>query len=349
MRTYRVTQEFIAQQLNISRNSVSKVFNNQPGVSEQTREIVMMKAAELNYQFRLSDIENQDNREIKKVKDVAFVCQSDSLTGSFWTPIVKNTELILSRKNVNLRLVIIQKNDETTGSIPNSLISPPPSGIIMVGLFTDDYYRKVIELGYPLVALDISPDIAMNEMVCDVVLMEDYSSTYELTQRLIQNGHKNIVFAGDKSSCWSFYRRWQGYRQAMLDSGLEIPIKAQFDCAAENRHFNPEGFYEKLKVLPDKPTAFVCANDIIAKAVDSLSGPPYNLFNSISIAGFDNKEDLNITAADFSTVDVHLKDIGKTLGEQIIWRMNNPHRKYRFIEVESTPIHRNRQDLFPYR
>ncbi len=335
----KITQDFIAKQLNISRNTVSKVFNNKPGISEKTRKTVLEKAAEFNYQPNIAFTEDSEFELPNNAsKDIAFVCSSDSFVGAYWTPIVKRAEFILRQNNYNFRLVIIRNSDEISSVIPSALLSSPPAGIIMAGYFSCDYYKRIIELGFPTVSLDISPDIAKEGKICDVVLMDDINASYYITRKLIERGHTKISFAGDKLSCWTFYRRWLGFKQAMDESGLEIVQDIQFDFSDDNRHFTAESFYNKLKNTPDKPTAFMCANDKIALAVDRLCSPPYSIYNTIDIGGFDNCADFPVTSPNFMTVEVHPRELGKTLAEQIIWRINNPDRKYRFIEVDSTPI-----------
>ena len=45
----KITMQDIADALDISRVTVSKVFNNQSGVSDSLRELVLEKARELGY------------------------------------------------------------------------------------------------------------------------------------------------------------------------------------------------------------------------------------------------------------------------------------------------------------
>lgn len=335
----KITQEYIAEQLNISRNTVSKALNNLPGITQKTRDAVIAKAIELNYRNGLfkKDISEEQTTEAEK-KEIAFICHSDSFVGSFWLPIIQHLELVLREKSTNLRLVIVRPDEEQKMELPASLTSPPPDGIIMAGLFKNEYYRKVAKLGYPTVTLDTAPDIVEDRLICDVVLMNNFYTVYNITKHIINQGHTHIVFAGDKLSCLSFYQRWEGYQRAMLDSNLEIPSETQFDFPSDCRHYLTENFYDKLKDIKDKPTAFVCANDNIAKAVDMLKYPPYKLYDTITISGFDNTTEIIINIPDASTVEVFPDDIGRTLGEQILWRINNQNRKYRIIQIDSKPI-----------
>lgn len=47
----KVTIQDIADALNLSRMTVSKVLNNSPNVSAETRALVLKKAQEMNYKY----------------------------------------------------------------------------------------------------------------------------------------------------------------------------------------------------------------------------------------------------------------------------------------------------------
>jgi len=338
MQKQRITQDYIAKKLNVSRNTVSKVFNNQSGVSEETRKKVLSIANQLNYKTNIMDLDNSIANN-SAFFDIAFVCHSDSLTNTFWTHIVKSTESVLNEKNANFRLVIIRNYDEEDLIIPNSLKLNPPNGIVMIGRFKSEYYELMFGLGLPIVTLDISKDIAISENKTDIVMMDDFNATYTLTDQIIKEGHTNIVFVGDKSWCYSFYGRWCGYCAAMLDNNLAIPNSINISPIRDDQIAEfTEKITEEIKTFANKPTAFVCANDIFAATIDALQYPPYNLFDTIRLSGFDNYKGLNITSPNFSTVDPNLKEIGKILAEQIIYRINNPKRKFRIIHVNSELI-----------
>ena len=339
MKKQRITQDYIAKQLNVSRNTVSKVFNNQPGVSEETRKMVVSVANELNYQTNVFNPNGDGFTNKPLFTDIAFVCHSDSLTSSFWMPIVQSTEAVLNEKNINFRLVIIRKFDEDNCITPNSLVVNPPDGIIMIGRFSGDYYKAMFGLHCPTVTLDIAKDVDLKESNTDVIMMEDFNSTYTLTNRIINDGHTNIAFVGDKTWCNSFYLRWCGYSAAMLDNNLPIPNLYDIYIFNEERISEiSETLYTAISNADIIPTAFVCANDILAAAIDALQYPPYSLFDTIRISGFDNNKSIRITSPNFSTVDPDLKEIGKVLAEQIIYKINNPKRKSRIIHVTSNLV-----------
>ena len=106
----KVTQETIAEQLHLSRNTVSKVFNGIPGVKEKTRERILEQARLLGYTHPLlgnaggppdentpvsKSTESRPTAELRY--DIAFVCYQKSISDFFWMPIILNLERTLSQ------------------------------------------------------------------------------------------------------------------------------------------------------------------------------------------------------------------------------------------------------------
>ena len=85
-----VTAKQIAKELNISAAAVSMALNNKPGVSTETRKIVIETAKRMGYDFSKTDNSKNDDRTI------AFVFFHKNFV--FETPFF--TELALSIENV---------------------------------------------------------------------------------------------------------------------------------------------------------------------------------------------------------------------------------------------------------
>lgn len=79
-------------------------------------------------------------------------------------------------------------------------------------------YEELVAQHYPIVLLDrYYPDIDTNW-----VAFADETAAYELTELLIERGHRRIaVFPGHEVSITSVRDRLQGYRRALEDHGLE--------------------------------------------------------------------------------------------------------------------------------
>ena len=257
------TQALIAKELHLSRNTVSKVLNGLPGITEATRKRVLDKAAELNYHHPVVAHEQQavPEDQNKLNYDIAFLCHADTFTGSFWAEVMKSMERYLDKFHCTTRFVVILPEYEEFLTYPTTLLSKSPDGIVMAGVFDSSYYKHIAALNLPLLSYDTAPGLFANNQLCDVVMVENTAATYTLTEALIHKGHNRIAFAGDRDSCQSFYERWQGYHQAMADNGKPELL---LDFKYTTEYYSTADFSRQLSGLKELPTAFVCANDSIA-------------------------------------------------------------------------------------
>lgn len=348
----KVTQEHIAEQLHLSRNTVSKVFNGIPGVRKSTRERVLEFAQQLGYIHPLlgNDVQTQEKSppsvpsQPKNAHhyDIAFVCYQKTVSNYFWMPIILNLERYLSQHGCTMRFVVVGVEHEQTMSVPSGLKHNPPDGIVMAGLFQSEYYRSVHALGIPIVTFDISSDLFHYNRIGDIIMVENTGASYRLTRQLIETGHTHIAFAGNPDSCQSFYERWQGYHQAMQESPLtqdnEMVLRFNLEGVdfRDKQYYTTPEFYNLLKGMPRLPTAFVCGNDYIATNASKLCEDPYRLYEQLTVTGFDNNSELAPSMPTCSTVDIHSEEIGQALGEQILWRLQNPKASWRILRIDST-------------
>jgi putative ribose operon repressor len=332
----KVTQSRLAQELQLSRNTVFRALNDLPGVAEATREIVKRKAAEMQYSH--PSLHAAAGTTENHVPDIVLLCHSDAFDG-FWSPIVKSCATVLSEKGAVLRLVVADKRQEDQLTLPPSVVLQTPDGMILCGNFRKEYYELVASAGLPAVSMDSPVEHSGNSLLFDTIMMENFDATYALTEHLIRKGHTYISFAGNPLACKSFYERWCGFCKAMQDYHYPIHENTMLTENDSFDRYSTPSLMERLKAIPHLPTAFVCVNDMIALNLYVLRYPPYNLFNKLEVSGFDNSaEYMPPTVTPYSTVEVHSTDIGSALGEQILWRMQHPDRPFRTLRINSTPI-----------
>ena len=331
------TQALIAKELHLSRNTVSKVLNGLPGITEATRKRVLDKAAELNYHHPVVAHEQQavPEDQNKLNYDIAFLCHADTFTGSFWAEVMKSMERYLDKFHCTTRFVVILPEYEEFLTYPTTLLSKSPDGIVMAGVFDSSYYKHIAALSLPLLSYDTAPGLFANNQLCDVVMVENTAATYTLTEALIHKGHNRIAFAGDRDSCQSFYERWQGYHQAMADNGKPELL---LDFKYTTEYYSTADFSRQLSGLKELPTAFVCANDSIAHSAYMLCFPPYQIYRDLDVTGFDNTRAFIASIPHCSTVDIRLDELGQALGESILWRIQNPHHVCRCLRLTTRPI-----------
>ncbi|KAF6616312.1 substrate-binding domain-containing protein, partial [Paenibacillus sp. EKM208P] len=120
------------------------------------------------------------------------------------------------------------------------------------------------------------------------VLSENEQAVRNLTCHLIDLGHKEIGFIGDISISRSFMERYLGYRHAMVDA--DLPINKNY-CILEpslSNYYSIQEFAGRLDAMNPLPTAFVCANDLVAlQIIRYLESVGLRVPTDLSVTGFD--------------------------------------------------------------
>lgn len=327
----KITQTTLSEYLNISRTTVSKVFNGLP-VSEETYNTVLNAAVKLNYLHPLvnefkSKSEGSSETDIQN-NIISVFCPEEAFEGAFWPPILKGVENVLRKHNLLLRLVIIDVLKQETFFLPTDIHSS--SGIIILGNFTSSYCKFIYDLKIPLVTLDISRELYEQELLWDVVAMENQFSIYNITTRLIKEGCSNIAFVGTYNNCQSLYERYLGYIYALFDNGMDVKKELIYPLELPLETPDIFSYYSSLDI---KPTVFVCENDFLAKKVYRIANDKYNYCKDIRVTGFDYDKLHTNAIPHMMTVDVFPETLGETLGNQIVWRINNPTKTPRYIKL----------------
>jgi len=270
-----VTMNEIAQKLNLSIATVSRALSGKAldTVSEETRKAIFEAVEKYGYRKR---------RTIGK--SVAFVIDKDSFTLSsqFYARIISGIEeeLIKNKYFFHFNSIEHEKFDLTKINLNfNDL-----AGIIMVGVYHDDFVLKLKHIDIPLVLLDYyipTEDI-------HAILIDNADGILKACKYLSSLGHTRIAYLSGDSVETSAQERLYGFRRSREIFGLDMDQDlVVMDC----RSRIDEGF-EAMSAILDLaklPTAVIAYNDLIAVgAMDAIKQRGLSIPRDISMVGFDD-------------------------------------------------------------
>ncbi len=322
----KITQQEIANALSLSRNTVSKALKNDILVSPETIQRVQEYARKNNY---YNAHENSGGKFVSLIMH-----NSVAKDNFFWPVVIRGIEKTLAELRYGLTISFVDSMDDV--AVDNGM-----AGYLMMGMFSDDdYYKAAKRIQSPLVLIDISSKIPLNELQRDIVMMENAESVRKLTNHMISLGHTKIGFVGN-TSARSVYDRYRGYKRAMIDNELKIKKKYcllnfshQYDSQTEDSILYWFSRFDKS----DLPTAFVCANDSIADNIRQWCNQyfGFDVPGDVSVSGFDNLEEKG-----FTTVHCFKYEMGQRAAEELVWRIQNPDRPYEIIRVGTKVVLRD--------
>lgn len=348
----RVTIQDIADELGVSRNTVSKALNNSGILANATRERVLKKAIEMGYkQFSYVNGSNQDKLETvftsgKAKGEIALFASTFIGSSHFASTMLDKFQKEISELGYSLTMHRPQKNEIENLLLPSSYVNNRTAGIICIEMFDKEYCSMLCTLDTPVLFVD-SPVFGLDKPLdADILCMDNQSNIYRFIKEMIRRNKKRIGFIGECMHCQSFFERYLAYQNAMYLSGLsyqeEYCITGNQDGAKRPGYQKyREYLTEQIQKLPNLPDVFICANDFIA--IDTLS-----VFKKLGISvpqdvylcGFDDSPESRVMSPTLTTIHIHSQVMGFSAVHLLMSRIKNPSLNFRTIHTETNLIYR---------
>lgn len=324
-----VSMQTLADELAISKVTVSKALNGKDGVSEELKKKIFETAEKYGYVLR--DYGKRRTRKIAIVMSKRFNTGDD---GKFYMGMYDS---IISEFGKHSCSSVMLTPDRNTLAADLKMLSAPGAfdGLILLGILESDVERRLDSVDLPKVYVDVY-DVTH---VSDSVVTENIYSTYELTDVLIRKGHREIGFVGTvgMGSTTSITDRYLGYLRRLLEQGI-TPRK---EWIIPDR--DEEGKAIRLEVPEKLPTAFVCNCDETAfRFVKELRVKGLQVPDDISIVGFDDSVYARLSDPPLTTVAVDVDQLGRTAVKKMLKYMEHPEKKGgEVIRIPGKIVYRN--------
>lgn len=334
----KITVQDIADELGISRNTVSKALNNTGTLADATKSKIIKKAMEMGYkQFAYVNNASSISSNISVNKEIALFTRSMPNSSHFGSHLLSGFEEKISTLGYRLSMYMVRDNEVNSSSLPFNFNPESVDGIICIEMFDKKYSKLICELEIPTLFID-SPSNHDNMPVnADILLMENYHSIYNITKTLINNNKTNIGFIGDIYHCESFYERWKGYCSALLDSNIPVDINNSILENDKEPYGDSEWLGNRIMQIQILPQAFICANDFIAiNVIKALKHKNISVPDDILICGFDNSIESKIIEPHLTTVNIPSYEMGDIAANLLISRIDNPSIPFRIMHVRTS-------------
>lgn len=335
----RVTMQDIADACGLSRNTVSKIFNDRGSVPDSTKEFVMAKARELGY-HQVPELDATSASPAANI-NIALLTHSKPLNHNFGSLFITNFTDQICRSGYNLKIIEISEENYRNKTLPAHFVQSEISGIVAIELFDREYTQMICDLKLPVMLIDSYTRAPSDLMRCDLLYMENYASSIALTNSIIQAGARTIGFVGDINHCSSFRERWNGYRAALDDAGLILDRSICILADDAEPYGDTDWLQEQLDAMPFIPDGFVCANDFLAiRIMQALRKRGLSIPEDVMLTGFDGSPEAEVVYPPLTTAQIPSADIGRMSADLLLDRIASPDLPYRCTFIQTTPIFR---------
>lgn len=342
----KCTIKSIAEELNLSRNTVAKALSGKGGVSEKTRSIIQEKAREMNYRTVIGKTPS----DISSVPStILFLTRASVNYSDFWVSVIKGIESVLKKHDYTLALGIMEDKDMKEFRFPANLQNPAVKGIIMVEICDPAVCEAVLQYRLPTVTVDMPRDYDRVIGKLDIVTMENKIHIRRLVTDLIANNCRRFAFVGDLHSSnvgLGHQERYETLCETLEKHGLSLDTESSILTATDQQLMNSNylvSYFKQLKHLPD---VYFCGNDWTAiQVMHAAQFLGYSIPRDFSIVGFDNITESQHTIPPLTTISTPKEQLGIAAANCILDRIQNPDIPHVYMQYMTSLIWRGSVNL----
>ncbi|AEJ61844.1 transcriptional regulator, LacI family [Spirochaeta thermophila DSM 6578] len=301
-----VTIKDIAREANVSVTTVSNVIHGRyhrvsPATVEKVRSIIRKYNYTPNMFAR--SLVKQQSRIIGVINHLIPSQHGSFLQDLFHGTFVGGIERTLRGRDYFLMLRTVDDTRELYSLLKHWNMD----GVIVVGLFKDEFFDLLLSSGTPLVLIDSYIEVESDRVF--KVGLEDYKGGYLATKYLIQKGHTRIAFAGPEILDGGVVaERFRGYRDALEEAGLSFREEDVFiqDITVEEG----KKLAYKLSRVGGITAVFATADSLAAGILLGTQDLGRRVPEDLSIVGFDDLPMSRFTHPPLTTIHQDVEEKG---------------------------------------
>lgn len=312
-RQARVSAAEVARACGVTPATVSYVFNRRPGVSRETRQMVLQKAAELGYSFEdPTAVSAPDRTRVLGVilADLANPFYADIASGAIDSARAAGYELFLAQT---------QESPESLTSVVKAMVARRVDGVILTVLHPEDgdVVRTLRRHGVPFV--QVSRRIPA--LSADFVGVDDAAMADEIFSHIVGHGLRDIAVVTGPRNSTSSATRAVAFANAAARLGVALPANRRF-----NAYLTAEGGDRVARRLLSEgalPQAIVAGSDAIASGIiGTLRSARVRVPEDVAVTGIDGVFPTASMLGELTTMDVPRRGMSAVAVDRLIKRID---------------------------
>ena len=315
-----VTVKDVAKRAGVSPSTVSRVCNNNPSISKETRQRVQQAIEELGYELPAAS-EPQLLQAVKSIGIVLPPSDRETYENTFYLKAIRGISQVCNQRQVASTVVTGRDYEEILQSIQTLHRGGGVDGFIMLYSKKDDIIVDYLcEHGLLYVIVGKPSELA-NQTIC--IDNDNLLAGREAADYLYGLGHRRIGYIGSKNDFIYAADRRSGYQLSLLLHGL--PIRPDYCVEMEGVNSDGPSTLQALLSQEDRPTAFVVSDDMLALALERVCVQMHlSIPKDISIIAFNNSLYAQLASPQLTAVDINSYQLGQEAANQLINHAENP-------------------------
>ena len=322
----------IAQHCGVAISTVSRVLNDHPDVSEETREKVLRAVEELHY------IPNISARNLVRTSSDAIALLVKGINNPFFAKLIKVIEREITRQGYTLQLHHMDTSEDELRIGAQMANDRKLIGILFLGGRFNYSPEELALISVPSVFCTYTNTFGnLNASAYSSVAIDDKQAARFAVDTLVSLGHRRIAILTDNEDDKSISElRFQGYRDALAEHGIPFD-PALVACTGT---FSDMGaIYRATSELIERDSSFTAifsiADLMAIAAIKALNDHGRRVPEDCSVVAIDGLELSEYTQPTLTTLVQPVEDMGMACAKTLIDLIKDrgEHRQYTFETI----------------
>ncbi|MGE7602787.1 LacI family DNA-binding transcriptional regulator [Peribacillus sp. NPDC097675] len=331
-----VTIKDVAKKANVAPSTVSRVIHNSPTISEKTKRKVRKVLKEMGYHMN----ENARNLVTKSTKTIGIVMKNsarESLYNPFFPEVIRGIGDFCNKEGYSLSLTTGESEEAIFEDVIKMVQGRRVDGMIVLYSKQDDkVVPYLVQQSFPFVLIG-KPRTDMSGIT--FIDNDNVQAAKELSEFVINLGHKRIAFLGGSPEFEVIQSRLSGFRLAMEQAKLKVP-EENIKLIPLNRADGIKAIEELLN-LPQAPTAFIVMDLLLGVLLlGVLAEKNLKVPEQISVVCFNHSEFIEFLSTPLTTVDIHTYQLGYEAAKCVFDLISEPKMMEKSIRIPTKIVKR---------
>jgi len=311
-----VTIKDIAKVAGVSHTTVSRALHDHPAISDETIARVKELALSMGY------MPNATARGLKTRRTRALGVIVSHVDDPFWGEVMYGVDDVLHPAGYSFFVAATHRDKKREKEIVQLMVQRGVDGVILLApQFSSEQSHLLRTYGLPMA-------IVNNEGAGEyeyLIYNDDVYGIRLVAHHLIELGHRNIAFLGNKLGGRTNSERERGFCEELQSAGLEVQQEYVYQAVSGTPEGGLEGC-QYLLSLPQIPSAIMCYNDYMAVGVYSaLAKSGLSVPQDISVCGFDDITIAGYLSPPLTTLHQFKYDLGVGVAKMMLEMLDLRH------------------------
>lgn len=285
-----ITIKDIARICDVGIGTVSRAINNDPRVSEKTREKILKAVKEYHY------VPNNSARNLKMAESNTIGLLFSGIDNPFFQGMISVFEKACDELGYSFFLYAVRENDRVEDVAMEVCKERRLKGLIIMGGQLSFPNLRMDSLGVPYVLCTVTGSKTGEQLPCSSVSIDDEKESYRAVSYLCEQGHRKIAILAGRTCEFRYgvgTLRLAGYRRALEEHGIKFDPKLVSYMSEEIPEYSMPNGYDTMKRLlesgADFTAVFAVSDTMAFGACRALREAGRRIPEDCSIIGYDGQ------------------------------------------------------------